>query len=122
MSKFGFLTGKTNASEPVPAAGKPSSRIELAHLVPAGVAPGMAWSEDVVARLSSLRGRLHQQLSASSRDYTILMSLKSSKIAYCDTVTRELTQRLAANPFFEVLQHLDEAQAQIGKSAPGGGR
>ena len=122
MSKFGFLTSRTAPHDPVssPAgAGRQMPRMDMAS--PAEI-PAAAFSEEVQARLGSLRGRLHQQLSGASRDYAILQSIRSSKIAYCDTVTRELTRRLAANPYFEVLQHLDEAQAQIARSSLGGGR
>jgi hypothetical protein len=115
MSKFGFLTAKA----------KPESqalnapRMEMAHVLPVAGAPTATWSPEVVARLGNLRHKLHQHLTASSRDYTILSSIKSSKIEYCDTVTRELLKRLSSNPYFEVLQHLDEAQGHMRKSPIG---
>ena len=118
MGKFGFLGAKAKPNEAVIAA---AAQIALAHVTPAG-GPTVTWSKDVVARLSTLRNRLHQHLTITSRDYTILTSIKNSKIEYCDTVTRELMRRLSGNPYFEVLQHLDEAQAQMGKTVLGGGR
>ena len=118
MSRFGFFGAKAKPNEAEIAA---AAQIALAHVTPSG-GPTMTWSKDVVARLSTLRNRLHQHLTATSRDYTILTSLRSSKIEYCDTVTRELMRRLAGNPYFEVLQHLDEVQAQMGKTVLGGGR
>ena len=118
MAKFGFLGTKAKPNEAEIAA---AAQIALAHATPAG-GPTMTWSKDVVTRLSTLRNRLHQHLTLTSRDYTILTSIKSSKIEYCDTVTRELMRRLSGNPYFEVLQHLDDAQAQMGRTVLGCGR
>ena len=84
--------------------------------------PAFVWSEDVVRRLADLRQRIHQHLMSHSRDYSILVSIRTSKIEYCDTVLRELTRRLSVNPFYEVLLHLDEARAQIAKTVHGSGR
>lgn len=120
MSRFGFLGAKPKPEGQ--ASASPAPRIELAHVTPSGAPPALAWSPQVVSRLSHLRSRLHQHLTASSRDYTILASIKSSKIEYCETVTRELLKRLSGNPYFEVLQHLDAAQAQMSKTVLGGGR
>ena len=127
MGTFGFLGKAKPAPAMAPAARAPDSRsiaprIELAHVTPAGAAPAQVWSPDVVQRLSHLRAQLHHHLTASSRDYTLLTSINSSKIEYCDTVTRELMRRLASNPYFEILQNLDAAHAQLGKSVLGGGR
>ena len=118
MSRFGFFGAKPEAR----ASASPAPRIELVRATPAGAPSTFAWSPEVVSRLTYLRSRLHEHLTASSRDYTILASIKSSKIEYCETVTRELLKRLSGNPYFEVLQHLDAAQAQMSKAVLGGGR
>jgi hypothetical protein len=122
MGRFGFLGAKTKPQVSAASPTMLAPRIELAHVTPAGGPPALAWSPEVVSRLSHLRTRLHQHLTASSRDYTILTSIKTSKIEYCETVSKELMKRLSSNPYFEVLQHLDAAQAQMGKTSLGGGR
>jgi hypothetical protein len=122
MGRFGFLGSKAKSDASPTGAPAMAPRIELAHVTPAAGQPAMAWSPEVVSRLNHLRARIHQHLTTSSRDYTILTSIKTSKIEYCETVTRELMKRLSNNPYFEVLQHLDAAQAQLVKPVLGGGR
>ena len=119
MSKFSFLglgSKRDNRPEGLPV-------IDLPRESLAGADHSMAGADAIAARTSALRLRLHKHLQVSSRDYAALSSIKASKVEYCDQVTQEVTRRLAGNPFFEVLQHLDEAQAQL-KTAmiSGGGR
>ena len=109
MSKFGFLgLGSRRGVAPAP-----SQSIEIASDGSAGSQPSMAGVEAITARTMALRTRLHKHLTATSRDYAALASIKASKVEYCDQVTQEVIRRLAGNPFFEVLQDLDAAQAQI---------
>ena len=128
MSKFSFLGTRAQAAPGPRAAAQPTTASRLGAVVPghaAAASPfnpvdGLVWSKDVVTRLSDLRLRIHRHLLAVSRDYSILTSIRSSKIEYCETVTRELTKRLSANPFYEVLQQLDAAQAQMSKTVGSG--
>ena len=134
MSRFALFAGKPKSEDgatsgPTIGAARAASGTagqgEAANgssTLPASAGPALVWSDDVVARLSGLRSRLHQQLSNSSRDYALLNSIRSSKIEYCETVTRELRGRLATNPHFEVLQHLDEAHAQMSKGSTASAR
>ena len=125
MSKFSFL-GLGSKREPksgeLPIMDLPREAMSGAGHAPIlAPMPSIAGADAIAARTSALRLRLHKHLQASSRDYAALSSIKASKVEYCDQVTQEVTRRLAANPFFEVLQHLDDAQAQLKAATAGGG-
>lgn len=112
MSKFGFMGfgGKRETA----AANNNAQAEHSSH--------SMAGAEALAARTTALRGRLHRHLMASSRDYAALTSIKAFNVPYCEQATQEVTRRLATNPFFEVLQHLDDAQTYVNIPQPTAGR
>jgi hypothetical protein len=118
MSVFGFLGSKKTSERQARAV----QTVDLKPIAAQDPRPSMAGSEAIAQRVGGLRHRLHTHLLATSRDYAVLTSLKSSKIEYCNKVTQEVTKRLASNPFFEVLQHLDDAHSELKRSGSGGGR
>lgn len=118
MSIFGIFTSKKTADRQ----GNASQTIDLKPVALQEPRLPMAGSDAISARVGTLRHRLHSHLLATSRDYVVLTSLKSSRVEYCNKVTQEVTKRLSSNPFFEVLQHLDDAHSELKKSVSGGGR
>jgi hypothetical protein len=123
MGMFGFLGAKKSperiAGGHMTVNGKSANGKSVVGLEPR---LSLAGSDAIEMRVHSLRQRLNTHLLATSRDYAVLSSIKSSKIEYCNQVTQEVTRRLAGNPFYEVLQHLDDAQAEIRRPSLGGGR
>lgn len=118
MSMFGFLSSKKSSER----LGKTPHTVDLKPVATQEPRQSMAGADAIDRRVGTLRQRLHTHLLATSRDYAVLNSLKNSKVEYCNKVSQEVTRRLASNPFYEVLQHLDDAHSELKKSGSGGGR
>lgn len=66
--------------------------------------------EDLLRRLQAFKRSVEDSLSRSSSAFQILRQLEGSGLKDCARCTKELEERLANNPHFNVLRKLDEAE------------
>lgn len=66
--------------------------------------------EDLLRRLQAFKRSVEDSLSRSSSAFQILRQLEGSGLKDCARCTKELEERLANNPHFNVLRKLNEAE------------
>lgn len=66
--------------------------------------------EDLLRRLQTFKRSVEESLARSSSAFQILRQLESSGLKDCARCTKELEERLANNPHYNVLSKLSEAE------------
>ena len=69
--------------------------------------------EDLLGRLGVFKQSVEEALRRSSSAYHILRQLEESGLKDCARCTRELEERLAANPHYVVLAKIAEAEKLV---------
>lgn len=69
--------------------------------------------EDLLRRLRDFKRSVEESLARSSSAFQILRQLEGSGLKDCARCTKELEERLANNPHFNVLRKLSEAEEML---------
>ena len=69
--------------------------------------------EELLRRLKDFKRSVEEALSRSSSAFQILRQLEGSGLKDCARCTKELEERLANNPHFNVLRKLSEAEDML---------
>lgn len=76
--------------------------------------------EDLLKRVKSFKRSVEDALARSSSAFQILRQLETSGLKDCARCTRELEDRLAKNPHYQVLNKLAEAEELVRALGAGG--